>query len=70
MGTIQQDAKKLRHVTLLPYCRCLQRMRKFEIEGEPEKERTAFLARAKRRYATLDREDEDAVEDVEWDLDL
>ena len=70
MGTIQQDAKKLRHVTLLPFCRCLQRMRKFEVEREPEEAREAFLAKAKRRYANLDRDDEDAVESVEWDLGL
>lgn len=70
MGTIPQDAKKLRHVTRLPFCRCLQRMRKFEIEGEPEEARAAFLAKAKKRYANLDRDDEDAVEDIEWDLGL
>ena len=64
MGTITQDAKKLRHVTLLPFCRCLQRMRKLETEEE----RKAFLTKAKRRYATLDCDDEDAVEDAEWDL--
>lgn len=64
--SIHNDARKLRHVTLLPFCRCLQRMRKFETAGE----RRVFLSKAKKRYANLDRNDPAAVESVEWDLGL
>lgn len=66
MRPINADAQKLRHVTLLPYCRCLQRIRKFETGPE----RQAFLTKVKRRYANLDRTDEKAVEQIEFDLGL
>jgi len=66
MGTLKADAMKLRHVVLLPYCRCLQRMRKFETEAE----RLTYLRKAKRLFAPLDLDDDDAIEDAEWKLGL
>lgn len=66
INNITSFAKSLAHATKLPFCRCLQRMRKLETEED----RKAFLTKAKRRYAELDRSDEDAVEDLEYQLGI
>jgi len=65
-NNITSFAKRLAHATKLPFCRCLQRMRKLETAED----RKAFLTKAKRRYAALDRDDEEAVEDLEFELGI
>lgn len=64
--TIRSDTRKLQHVTKLAFCRCLLRMRKCMTDEA----RREFLALAKKKYAELDRSDEDAVEDLEFELNL